>query len=362
MRKINKIISLTFIFLICITIKSYAGSFGISVSPSSAEPGSTVTVRITGNNATGRIDVKGSNIQLGQGYVWVENNTQTITGKLTGNDGQTATVTASAISLADSTTADDIKGSKSASVAIKKKETVVETKSQLAASVQQTPAQQTQAKPLQTQTTRKTETNNQKNNTKQENNSQKEVPKENNIEDQGTKAEFGISSLYLFGVKDNDEKTEVKFTPEFNINVGEYSCTVESTIKKLLIDFDANEYKDLVKVDGIDKELTSGENVINIGMKNTDGTEKNYKIVVTKEAGAVEENKPIEENEQDKNEEKVNNENKTSKKEKKYIKMPVLAFVLMIIGIVVGEAVIIFVGYNLCNKKKNKSKHSKTIG
>ena len=35
----------------------------------------------------------------------------------------------------------------------------------------------------------------------------------------------------------------------------DYSCTVGNNIKRLEFDYDANEYRDLVHIDGIDKEL-----------------------------------------------------------------------------------------------------------
>lgn len=347
MKKVSKIVLISLIVMFGITIKSYAGSFGISVNPGTAEPNSTVTISITGTNATGRINVTGNNIKLSSGSVWVENNTQTITGTITGGDGQVATITATATDLADSTTADDIKGSKPASVSIKKKEQPVQTQTTQ-------PAQQTQqAQQTKTQTTvTKVEPAKQTQTKAQVQNQNKaEVPKENNLEDQGTKAEFGLSALYLFGVKENEEKVELKFSPDFNINTAEYTCSVGDDIKKLQIDYDANEYKDLVKVEGIDQELNPGDNVININMKNTDGTEKAYKITVNKQV----ENTVAESNNEPKAEDNQNNNDKsnTSKKEEKYIKMPIPGFIGLQVGIIVIEILLFGIAYMAMTKKYN---------
>lgn len=339
--KMNKIILLSLIFMLFVAVKSYAGSFSISTTPATAEPNSAVTISITGSNATGRINLSGSNISLSGSSVWVENNTQTITGTLTGGDGQTATITATAADLVDSTTADDIKGSKSASVTIKKKE-VVEQKP--AETVQQTqPAQQAQpAKPVQQN----------QNVQKKENKpvQKQEVPKENNIEDQGTVAEFGINSLFIFGVNENGEKVEIKYTPEFNINTAEYTCNVEENIKKIELDYDASEYKDLVKIDGLDKDLQGGENVINLNMKKDDGTEKNYKITIIKPVTeAVEENAvagAVLGN-------SGNNSSTDNKSGLGNINIPVSTFVALQIGIIIIEGIIFtFVHCIMDNRKK----------
>lgn len=341
MKKVSRILILSIIIALGITIKSYAGSFSVSTSASSAEPGSTVTIKVTGNNATGRINLSGSNISLSTSSVWVENGTQTLTGTLTGGDGQKATVTATAQDLCDSTTTDDIKGSKSASVTIKKKEVVVQQQAAPAVSTPQ-PASQPAAK-QNTTTAKKTTT------TKKEQKVQ-ETKQEEYVEDQGTYAEFGLSSLYVFGVNENEEKSEIPFTPNFDINTSDYACTVASNIKRLEFDYDANEYRDLVHIEGAENELVAGENIINITMQNTDGTVKQYKLVVTKEA-PIEEKKEEQVTENTSLNEKIENK---SNKEVKYVKMPLFWFVVTIVGIVVGEAGLIAGIYSIVKRKNNK--------
>ena len=87
MSKVHKIIIMIIILFFAVTIKCYAGSIGVSTS-GTAEPGSTVTIKVSGNNATGRVNLSGKNIKLSSSSVWVENNTQTVTGTITGSDGK----------------------------------------------------------------------------------------------------------------------------------------------------------------------------------------------------------------------------------------------------------------------------------
>ncbi len=60
-------------------------------------------------------------------------------------------------------------------------------------------------------------------------------------------------------------------------------CEIDE--EKIEIEFVANEYRDLVNIEGADKELVLGENVININMRNTDENEKSYKIIVSAQLG-----------------------------------------------------------------------------
>jgi len=80
-RKILVFIGMFFISLLILQVKSYAGNFSVSCSPSgTVEPNSKVTISITGNNATGRVKLTGSNITLDTSSVWIEDNTKTVTG------------------------------------------------------------------------------------------------------------------------------------------------------------------------------------------------------------------------------------------------------------------------------------------
>lgn len=94
-----------------------------------------------------------------------------------------------------------------------------------------------------------------KNEKKVEDNKNKLTPQTEYVEDQGTIAEFGITSLYVFGVSETGEKREIQLSPNFDINVSDYSCSIERDIKSIEIDYEANEYKDLVNAEGLDKDL-----------------------------------------------------------------------------------------------------------
>lgn len=324
----KKILSMLGIFLFVIMllqIKSYAGSFSISCSPSgTAEPGAKVTISVTGNNATGRINLSGTNITLSQSSVWVENNTVTLTGT-TGNDGTTAKITGTATDLSDSTTAEEITGSKSVSISIKKKE--VETN-------KTTTTQKTTTK----STTQTTKSNNNKTTTTTK-------PKETKVEEQVNKEEeeshkLGIYYLYLEGIKENGEKVEIKLDKEFNYDIYEYSCTVTEEITKLEIQKEAYEYNDLVQIEGIE-ELKYGENKVIVKVVK-DGEEVVYTINIFREG-----EEPVETQEP----EQIENENNEEPKEI-IISMPLIYFILLQLGIIAIEAVVCILII-----KKYKAKH-----
>ena len=61
------------VFLILLTSTSLAASISISSSKSTVSPGETFSVSVTGNDATGRVNVSGGNISPSS--QWIENNT-----------------------------------------------------------------------------------------------------------------------------------------------------------------------------------------------------------------------------------------------------------------------------------------------
>lgn len=118
------IICMFIIVFLLMQSKCYAvGSFSISSSPSSnVEPGTSVTIKITANNVTGQISLTGTNITLSESVIWVEDDTVTVTGTI-GNEGTTATVTATPLVLGDSTTAEKITKPQTITITIKQQET-----------------------------------------------------------------------------------------------------------------------------------------------------------------------------------------------------------------------------------------------
>ena len=93
MKKVEKYLSL----IICTFIISIsyvkASSYDVSVTSTTMVVGNSVTLTIKGNDLTGRINLSSnsSNISLEKSYVWIENNSQSIT--ITAKSAGTATIT-----------------------------------------------------------------------------------------------------------------------------------------------------------------------------------------------------------------------------------------------------------------------------
>lgn len=337
-KKILVFIGIFFTLLLIMQVKSYAGSFSISCSPSgTVEPGSQVTISITGNNATGKVSITATNITLSSSTVWIEDNTKTITG-IAGADGTTAKIKATATDVSDSTTGDAITGSKSTSINIKKKEVEVK------------PV--TPTKPNETPTNKNTNTNKTTTTTKKNNNTQSSKNQTQNtqgtVKQQENKEEeeshkIGVYYLYIEAVKENGEKEEVKLDKEFNYDVYEYNCTVNELVQKLEIQKEAYEYNDLVEIIGAD-EIKYGENIITITVKK-DEQEVTYKINVFKEG-----KEEIEEVNEEINENEIQ---ETKEKQSIIISMPLLNFIILQLGIIILETIIcvIIVKIKLKNKK-----------
>lgn len=115
-KKITILFTLFIGIILLGTIKSYSGSISISSSTKNVEPGKTFTVTITGNNATGKVTLTGSNCKLSSSSTWVENNSQTIT--VTAGGEGTAKIIAVPTDVSDSDTAEEVSGSKSTSVTV----------------------------------------------------------------------------------------------------------------------------------------------------------------------------------------------------------------------------------------------------
>lgn len=292
---IVKILIMVVISLFIIEIKAYAGSFSIRASETTAEPGTTITIYVTGNSAYGKINLTGTNIALSSNSVWVDENTQSVTGKIVGQDGEKATVTAvpEKDNLVDSNNPEEIiEGNQSTTISIKKKEVeqkpVEQPSNNPETSSQNKPQNNTQnnnnnSKPKNNQQSTTNKNNTSKINANTDRDKDAETPIQEDKEDQQTISEFGLTDLYLFGVKENGQKVEYTLTPNFDINVLEYTCNVESDILNVEIEKEANEYSELVKIEGIENPLKTGENIIKIVMDDNQGKVKQYIIKVIKE-------------------------------------------------------------------------------
>jgi len=285
--KIFFIVLILFASCILFNIEAFAANMGLNISKTSGYIGDTFTVTISGIN--GKVNIKGnSNISLNiSGTQWIDGSL-TITG--TAKAVGTGTVTVTPIDVTTtSAEPEEVTASASRNITIKEK-------------LAEVPPQENT-----TQTTDKTNTNTTTNNTnnssdKNNSSSKKNTTTTNNKntnttkkeesaktteneykENQGTISEFGITSLYVQAINANNETTEIELSPKFDINTSEYVCNVKNDITKIEVLYEANEYKDLVKIEGLENDLIPGENIITIKMNDNNGKEKIYKIVVNKE-------------------------------------------------------------------------------
>ena len=290
---------------ICFSLESYAASFSVS-APSSVQPGQSFTITITGNSATGRILVQASNATLNDSSVWVEDNSQFITATA-GSEGNIL-ITATIDTLADSNTGEDLYGTKSCSVSIQ--EPVVEDPPPEGYSDNN-------------RTTRKTE-------------EPEEKPEEE-------KRELGLYGLVVKGEKEDGSIIELNLDKEFEFSRHEYIIYVPSDVKKIDLETESYEYNETTEIIGIENELVPGENIITIRI--TDGdNESIYTLKVIKEEMA-EEIKEVEETiEETTKKEEVNFFNREISFQIKY-------FILLVLGIVLGEAFIVILVNKLIKRK-----------
>ena len=307
-----------FLFLgiigVCFSLESYAASFSVS-APSSVQPGQSFTITITGNSATGRIDVQASNATLNASSVWVENNSQFITATA-GSEGSIS-ITATATSLADSDTGDDVYGTRSCSVSVQQP------------IVEEPPSEEYSGN---NRTTRKTE-------------EPEEEPEEE-------KRELGLYGLVVKGEKEDGSIIELSLDKEFEFSRHEYIIYVPTDVKKIDLETESYEYNETTEIIGLENELVPGENIITIRI--TDGdNESIYTLKVIKEEMA-EEIKEVEETiEETTKKEEVNFCNRQTSLQIKYV-------ILLVLGILLGEAFIIILVIKLIKRKQNgKSKRMK---
>ena len=153
-------------------------------------------------------------------------------------------------------------------------------------------------------------------------------------EDQGTISEFGITDLYLYGINENNERKEINFLPKFDINTYIYTCNVQDDIKRIELIYDANEYKEFVKIIGQEKELKYGENIIKIEMKDNEN-EKKYKIIINKNKSMIEETTQEEIDTEYELINKINNREEMIKTSSKTKMVCLIIITLLIVGIII---------------------------
>lgn len=122
MLKKNIILSIIFMIIIClIQIPTYAaGSFSASAGKTTLTVGEKTTFVANANGCGGNFKISSSDSSVvsieGSSSEWIENGSHSVT--LVANKAGKATITLTAVDVADSTTADEITGSKSVTITV----------------------------------------------------------------------------------------------------------------------------------------------------------------------------------------------------------------------------------------------------
>lgn len=341
MKKIIRITMLVIIFLLICLAKNVYGATTIRPSKTTVEPGEKITVTVTVSGvATWDVHVSasgpvsGGSINLVGDSGNLKNGSATATGTFTATGEGTIkfTTTSGSTGVTENGKYGNVKGS--SSVTVKKKEAQVVKPPETTTKPENEDKKNDNNTGSSTKNTNTSDSNSKNNNSKQtekkENNNEKKEEEKVDDQEEAT-PQFGITTLYLKGYKENDEMVEIPFTSDFNINVYEYWCNVSSEIKRIELAKEAYEYNDYIEVIGADEELKDGENIIQLKMNKEGEQELIYTIHINKEGDKIEEEKQPE---------VVQNEEKV-KKEPIMVTMPLFWFIVMILGIVIIEAVVI---------------------
>lgn len=331
MKKI-KIICISVVLIILVFgvnyVKGASYSFNVT-AVSEAKKGDTVSISIVGTGLVGRVNVTATNATLSADRVWVENNTQTVTAKITGFPVK---ITATPDNLTDKEY--NIVKVNGKTITINEKKEVVDDDNKNTSNSD-------------TDKNNNNSTNNNNNNSQKlpasnKPNTNKEKVK-NVVEVKGEEEatpQFGMNSLILNAIKENGEKQEITYSPTFNIDTYEYSCDVDSDIKDIEVLTDAGEYNEYVKVEKPDS-LSFGENVIKITM-NKDDLSLTYTIKVNK-AQEVDETSTT-----------VENQNMGESKSETILSFTVLQFIGIILSICLLEGVLLKMPWKKLFRKTGK--------
>lgn len=271
---LNKILIPLCLFIMIITISNKVNAESFSSNKNSVTIGENFTITISGIN--GKVTVSSNDkVSLSKtGTMWV---TGSIAISGTAKKEGTGTIT---IKLVDATNTGanpkDLSGTtKNINITVKKKE---EEKQEQTSSNQSKPS-----------TTNNTQNSNKKtNNTNNKTNQTKktETKKETTVvetkEKEEATPEWGIASIILTAIKDNGEKTNIELDKKFDINVYDYSCTVDSDVRTIQLQPEAYEYNDFITITGLDKDLQEGENIVSLKLAKNGQKELNYIIKVNK--------------------------------------------------------------------------------
>lgn len=336
----KKIILFIFVIGFMLLLKSEVNAANISISaPSTATVGKSCTVTITGSGAASYdvvANISGAGVKetiyLNAYTDDLQNGRKSASKTITPTSAGTITIS---IASSSNVTVSGASGSQSISGSSKKIVVSEETK-------KEETKPQTPTTPSNSGTTKKptTTTTTQKPTTTTKTETKTEEKKEDN---------FYISNVTLKGIKENDEQVDITLSPAFNKDTYEYTCNITSDIQKIDLQKDAGEYTNSVIVTGLD-ELKEGENIVTLQLSAENHEAKTYTIKIIKEEKEEAKEVVAEVLEQEKNID--NNKEET---DVKMISMPVWAFILMQVIIIVIEVIVIsFVPWKKLFTRKNK--------
>lgn len=232
--KINIIFCIFILSIILIGVKSYAVSISVSPSKSTVSPGQSFSVTISGNDATGKVNISVSVGSASTSSVWIENNSQTITVTA----GSSGTVKISASGELSSNAGEDKTVSSSASVKI-----------QAASSGGNTSG-----------------------GSQNNNNTTKKPTTTKPVEEKEKSKDSSLKELAI---------AEGAITPEFNKDVKEYVLTVPNEITSVNVTATPTDSKAKATIEG-NTELKEGENTVTVTVTAENGDKTNYIIKVTR--------------------------------------------------------------------------------
>ena len=236
--KIKIVLILFAIFISIFTIKSLAVSISVSPSVRSIEPGQSFSVTISGNDATGRVNISVSGGTASTSSVWIENNSQTISVTA----GTSGTVRISASGELSSNSGEDKNVSDSTSVTITEPKQTTPDPAVVDTKPAKNPGNTSAQKPAPVKTQ----------------------------EEEKKSSEASLGELVI---------AEGEITPEFSTDVYEYTLNVPNEITALNITATPLDNKATVTIEG-NENFVVGENRVTIKVVAEDGTAKEYFITV----------------------------------------------------------------------------------
>ena len=305
MNRVKKIISIIVIIsmflILCSTTKVEAASFSITSGISSTTVGSSYNISISASGLTGRFDIThSSNVSVNISSIFVDNGNADGTIRVTANSAGKATVTLTPVDVSDSSTGDPISLSAKTDTVTVNAKTSGSPKKTTTTSSNNTTSNAPSFSSV-NETVYATDSVNVRSSYSTSSSVIGSLEKGDSVTRTGRSSSWSrvtyngrtayISSQYLTtekpeesANKDLKELTvegDYELTPEFSKDVTEYDLTVGEDVESIKINAVTDDDAAKVEITGADK-LLMGINTVEIKVTAEDGTEKTYKINVTR--------------------------------------------------------------------------------